>query len=54
MIFKPPPKKKGRLIMPALRNKPASKGEQAVPIVRAIPVTPAAAERSEGSTTATT
>ncbi len=33
------------------RNWPASTGERAAPVVRAMPVTPAAAERSSGATT---
>src|SRR6266850_1159938 len=53
MIFTPPPIKNGHPIIRALASiGPASTGAIAAPNVRATPVTPAAAERSSGRTTA--
>ena len=53
MIFNPPERTKGMLMSAEFAsNGPAMIGERDDPVVRAIPVIPAAAERSSGSTTA--
>ena len=53
MILRPPDKKKGRLSSAALASKgPVMTGERDAPVVRAMPVMPAAADRSSGATTA--
>src|SRR5512139_1688860 len=53
MIFRPPEIKKGTLSREAFpRRGPATMGDREDPVVRAMPVIPAAAERSSGLTTA--
>ncbi len=53
MIFNPPLKKNGALIKAGmLKRIPVREGEMAAPTERAMAVTPAAAERSSGKTTA--
>ncbi len=53
MILIPPDKKKGTLSNAALASKgPVKTGDNDAPVVLAIPVMPAAAERSSGATTA--
>jgi hypothetical protein len=53
MTFRPPAKKKGALKRRGLaRNTPLRVGDKEAPTERAIVVTPEAAERSSGATTA--
>ena len=53
MILRPPEIKKGKLNKAALASSgPAMTGDKDAPVVRAMPVMPAAAERSSGLTTA--
>ena len=53
MILSPPDKKKGKFISAALASKgPVTTDESEAPVVRAMPVIPAAADRSSGATTA--
>ena len=53
MIFNPPHKKNGALNSAGLAKKmPVNAGERDAPTERAIEVTPEAAERSSGATTA--
>jgi len=53
MILRPPEMKKGKLRRAEFASRgPVTTGERDEPVVRAMPVIPAAAERSSGSTTA--
>lgn len=53
MIFKPPARKKGTLNSDGmLKSRPVNAGESDDPRDRAMPVTPEAADRSSGATTA--
>ena len=53
MIFKPPERRNGRLSSAGMLKKtPVREGEMAAPTERAMVVTPEAAERSSGDTTA--
>ncbi len=53
MILRPPDKKKGTFISAVLASRgPVKTGDNDAPVVLAMPVMPAAAERSSGATTA--